>query len=82
MDREKQYTSLNLWAARAEDQGAWLFGVTMDGADVVLVAKKLGGYATLSSELAEDAVISVVDDLVLVVETQRPVARESISVNR
>ena len=39
----KNYTSLNVWASRQEDQGVWAFGVTMDGADVVLIAKKLGG---------------------------------------
>lgn len=39
----KQYTGLNVWASRNEEQGAWAFGVTLDGADIVIAAKKLGG---------------------------------------
>jgi hypothetical protein len=39
----KSYTGLTVWADRREDQGAWVFGVTLDGADVVLFGRKLGG---------------------------------------
>lgn len=37
------YSELSVWADRREDQGAWLFGVTLDGADVTLFSRKLGG---------------------------------------
>lgn len=37
------YTNLTVWADRREDQGAWLFGVTIDGADVTIAGLKLGG---------------------------------------
>jgi hypothetical protein len=34
---------LTVDAIRAEDQGAWLFVVNMDGAQVLLTGRKLGG---------------------------------------
>ena len=37
------YTSLTMWAKRNAEQGVWQFGVTLDGVEVVLFAKKLGG---------------------------------------
>lgn len=40
---DKTYTDLTVWLDRREDQGAWVFGVTVDGADIVLGGKKLGG---------------------------------------
>lgn len=40
---DKTYSDLTVWASRDESQGAWLFGVTMDGADVVIYTRKLGG---------------------------------------
>lgn len=40
---DKTYTSLPLWCSRDESQGAYIFGVTISGVDVPLVARKLGG---------------------------------------
>ena len=37
------YDGLNVWARRNADHGQWQFGVTLDGVDVVLATKKLGG---------------------------------------
>lgn len=37
------HTGLTLEARRLPDQGLWLFGVTVNGAFVPLVSKKLGG---------------------------------------
>lgn len=43
MEHEKTYEKLQMWASRQEDQGAWVFGVTIDGVDVELLGRKLGG---------------------------------------
>jgi hypothetical protein len=43
MPFEKQYTGLKLWFARREDQGMWQYGITVEGADIILGGKKLGG---------------------------------------
>lgn len=37
------YTSLALKAIRSEEQGAYLFGVELDGAFIVIASRKLGG---------------------------------------
>lgn len=37
------YNGLAMWAKRNAEQGVWQFGVTLDGVEVVLFAKKLGG---------------------------------------
>lgn len=52
------------WTAAFTAESVALTEASSTYANVQFVAKKLGGYATLSSELAEDAVVSVVDQLV------------------
>jgi hypothetical protein len=37
------YTSLSVEARRLEDQGRWVFGVTIEGAFVAFADRKLGG---------------------------------------
>lgn len=37
------YHGLGIWARRVPDRGVWQFGVSPDGADIVLWEKKLGG---------------------------------------
>lgn len=52
------------WSATFTGESVALTESSSTFTNVQLVAKKLGGYATLSSELAEDAAVSIVDQLV------------------
>lgn len=52
------------WTASFTAESAALTEASSTFTNVQFVAKKLGGYATLSSELAEDAIVSVADQLV------------------
>lgn len=52
------------WSASFTAESTALTESSSTYTNIQFVAKKLGGYATLSSELAEDAVVSIVDDLV------------------
>ena len=39
---DKTYSDLSVWVSRDENQGAYLFGVTFGGIDVVIGGRKLG----------------------------------------